>query len=82
MILQPLILLLIVDEISEEFPVARGVLRSLNDEVVTLITEVGDRLQVYNLLLYMHELLEAEGVTCDGNLGVTDLENAFQLRGD
>jgi len=54
MVLKPLILLLVVNEVCEEFPVAWRFLRSLYDKVVAFITKVRHRLHVDDLTLDMY----------------------------
>ena len=73
MVLQPLILILVVDEVSQQFPIPRRPLAALNDEVVALVAEIGHRLHVDDLRLNVHQLLVAQGVRADWNLGVLDL---------
>ena len=82
MVLQPLILVLVVDEVGQEFPVFGGLFASLNDEVIALVAEVRHRLHVDDLALNMHQLLEAQRIRLDGNLGILYLKHAFQLRRD
>ena len=54
MILQPLVLVLVVDEVSEEAPVAGRFLRALDDEVIAFVTEVWHRLHINYLILDVH----------------------------
>ena len=73
MVLQPLILILVVDKVSQQFPIPRRPLAALNDKVVALVAEIGHRLHVDDLRLNVHQLLVAQGVRADWNLGVLDL---------
>ena len=73
MVLQPLILILVVDEVSQQFPIPGRPLAALNDKVVALVAEIGHCLHVDDLRLNVHQLLVAQGVRADWNLGVLDL---------
>ena len=70
MILQPLVLVLVVHEVRQQFPVFGGLLAALNDEIVALVAKVRHRLHVDDLALDVHQFLEAEGVGADGNLRI------------
>ena len=59
MVLQPLIFILVVDEVSQQFPIPRRPLAALNDKVVALVAEIGHRLHVDDLRLNVHQLLVA-----------------------
>ena len=59
MVLQPLVLVLVVYEVSQQFPIPGCPLAALNDEVVALVAKIGHRLHVDDLGLYMHQLLVA-----------------------
>ena len=73
MVLQPLILILVVHKVSQQFPIPGRPLAALNDKVVALVAEIRHRLHVDDLRLNVHQLLVAQGVRADWNLGVLDL---------
>lgn len=80
MVLQPLVLVLVVDEVSQQFPIPGRPLAALNDEVVALVAKIGHRLHVDDLGLNVHQLLVAEGVRADWDLRILDFQYTFQLR--
>ena len=77
-VLEPLVLVLVVDEVSEQAPVTRGLLRAFDDEIVALVAEVRHRLHIDDLILDVHELLEAKCIARDGNLRIANLKHAFE----
>ena len=78
-ILKPFVLVLVIDEVCQEAPVAWCFFRALDDEIIALVTEVWHSLHINDLVLDMHQLLESERVTGDGDLGVANLKHSFQL---
>ena len=62
MVLQPFVLIFVVDEVSEKFPIARCPLPSLNHKVVTIITEIWHTLHTNDGIFNVAELFETEGV--------------------
>ena len=62
MVLQPFVLILVVNEVSEEFPVTRCLMRSLNHKVITVITKIWHTLHTNDGIFDVDELFEAEGV--------------------
>ena len=80
MVLQPLVLIFVVNEVSEEFPVARCLMRSLNHKVITIITKVRHTLHTNNSIFDVTKLFKAEGIRGDRNFGVTDFEHSFRPR--
>ena len=62
MILEPLVLLLIINKVGEEFPVARGIIRAFNHEIVSIVTEIRHGLHADYRVLDVLELLVAQGV--------------------
>ena len=77
MILEPLVLVLIVDEVGQESPVTRGVTGALNHEIVALVAEVRHGLHAHDCVLYVDQFFEAEGVRGDWYFGVTDLKDTI-----
>ena len=80
MVLQPLVLILVVNEISEEFPVARCLMRSLNHKVITIITKVRHALHTNYSTFDVFQLFKTKCIRCNRNLGVTDFEHSFRPR--
>ena len=80
MVLQPFVLILVVNEVSEEFPIARCLMRSLNYKVVAVITEIWHTLHTNDSAFDVAQLFEAEGVWGNRNFRVTDFEHAFRPR--
>ena len=78
MILEPLVLVFVVDEVSEQAPVTWGLFRAFDDEIVALVAEVRHRLHIDDLILDVHELLEAKCIARDGNLRIANLKHAFE----
>ena len=82
MVLQPLVLVLVVDEVGEQFPVTGRVLAPLDHEVITIVAKVRHRGHANDSVLDMHQLLEAQMVRSYGYLGVLDLHNGALIRTD
>ena len=62
MVLQPFVLILVVNEVSEEFPVTRCLMRSLNHKVITVIPKIWHTLHTNDGIFDVDELFEAKGV--------------------
>ena len=71
-ILEPLVLILIIDEVGKELPVTRGIRCSFYHIVIPVITKVWHRGHAYYRVFNMLQLLESEGVRGYWYLGVTD----------
>lgn len=62
MVLQPFVLILVVNEVREEFPIARCLMRSLNHKVVAIITKIRHALHTNDGIFDVSKLFEAEGI--------------------
>ena len=82
MILQPLVLVLVVHEVSQQPPVTRSVGTSLDYEVVSFVAEIRHRRHANNCILNVGQLLEAQCVRCDRNLRVLNPQDALLIRAD
>ena len=77
MVLQPLVLVLVIDEVGEQFPVPRRVLVALNHKVVTFVSEIRHNRHAHDSVFDMDQFLEAKRIRSNWNLGVTDFENSM-----
>ena len=80
MILKPLILVLVINEVGEKFPIARSVLCAFNHKIVSIITEIRHGLHTDNCRFYVFKLLIAQSIWSNWYLGVTDFKDSFLLR--
>ena len=79
-VLQPLVLVLVVHEVSQQPPVTRSVVTSLDHEVVSFVAEIRHRRQANNCILNVGQLLEAQRVRRDSNLRVLNPQDALLIR--
>ena len=79
-VLQPLVLVLVVHEVCQQFPVTRRVLGTLDHEIVAVVAEVGHRLHPHYSVLDVLQFLKPQRIRSDRNLGVSDSQNAFLSR--
>ena len=76
MVLQPLVLVFVIDEVGEQFPVPRRVLAALNHKVVAFVAEIRHDRHAHDSVFDMDQFLETKSIRSNWNLGVTDFENS------
>ena len=81
-ILEPLVLVLIVDEVGQELPVAWGIRCSFYHIVIPVIAKVWHRGHANYRVFNMLQFLESEGVRGYWYLGVTDFHDGGLVGAD